>query len=127
MRGRWRKSYDDFRLRVREADNAARRPANRLRYWLREARGLFIDRSGCAAEPAWRCDLRYRWTHRRVMQEGPQTLSCGCRIYRTPPSAHNLTVQTILAEENASVCVPKMHVYGLDHFLLDAGTKVIDE
>ena len=32
-----------------------------------------------------------------------------------------------MAEENASVRIAKMHVYGLDRFLQDTGAKAIDE
>ncbi len=52
--------------------------------------------------------------------------ACGCRVYRKPYTG-KLTVQRIMAEENASVRLAMMHACGLDRFLLDAGAKVISE
>jgi len=49
------------------------------------------------------------------------------RKARNHEPAKGLTVQNILEEENTSVRLAKMHVYGLDRFLLDAKAAVIHE
>ena len=49
------------------------------------------------------------------------------RKARNHEPAKKLTVQSILEEENISVRLAKMHVYGLDLFLLDARAAVIHE
>jgi hypothetical protein len=49
------------------------------------------------------------------------------RKARSHEPAKKLTVQSILEEENVSVRLAKMHVYGLDRFLLDAKAAVIHE
>ena len=105
----------------RRARNERQRPANRLRYWVRKARGIYVDRAQCH-ESRWRCDTRSRWGRRRLT-EGVCT--CGCRVYRKA-YAGKLTVQSIMAEPNTSVRLAQIHCYGLDRFLLDAGASTID-
>ena len=41
--------------------------------------------------------------------------------------ARNLTVENILAEENVTVRVAKMSVYGMDRFLIDAKADILDQ
>jgi hypothetical protein len=54
-------------------------------------------------------------------------ISYWLRKARNHQGARGLTVQNILEEEDASVRLAKMHVYGLDRFLLDAKAAVIHQ
>jgi hypothetical protein len=117
---------DKGKALIRENRNAAARPGNRLRYWLRKARGIYVDRSNCTAH-RWDCGTRSgrNWRGGQGLTEGEY--ACGCRVYQKVASADKLTVAAIMAEENVSVRLAKMHIYGLDRFLVDAGSKVLNE
>lgn len=114
--------YAAFKEGVRKADNERNRVRSRARYWIRKARGIYVDRSKCQAYPHWNCGTRSRWAQRQGLQIG--TYGCGCVVYREPARADRLTVESIVAEDNATVRLAKMNIYGLDRFMLDAGAQV---
>jgi len=122
---------EEMRRQIKDAINEARRPANRARYWIRKARGIFADRKGCHAERHWGCELAGRWNRRRnfTLEAGQseKILVCGCRVVRVQPKAPKLTVQTIMTERNQTVRAAMMSIYGVERFVLDAGAKVIEE
>ncbi len=113
----------EYRKERREERNAANRVRNRARYWIRKARGWFIDRSECKAERRWDCELASHWQRNRLA-EG--TYKCGCRAY-IKRATYRGTVESILQEENVTVRVAKMTCYGLEKFFLDARAKVLDD
>jgi hypothetical protein len=112
----------EYRKQRREERNAENRVRNRARYWVRKARGIYVDRSQCKVE-RWKCNTVGRW-NRRNLREG--TYECGCRTY-IKPATYNGTVESILQEENQTVRVAKMTCYGLEKFFLDAKAAVVDE
>jgi hypothetical protein len=109
--------------RIRRDDLEAARPRNRARYWTNKAHGLFTDRSGCTAANRWNCDTRSRRFRRGQMITG--VYDCGCRVYFEQPSIGKLTVAKILAEENQTVRLAMMRVYGFDKFVLESDAKII--
>jgi len=118
------------RAGIREARNEAMRPANRARYWIRKARGIFVDRGKCE-QKRWNCGTRSRWNARKEanrLQPGEmeKVLTCGCRLFRRAPVSHKLTVDSIMREENAAVRAAQMTIYGVDRFFLDAKPEVME-
>lgn len=71
------------------------------------------------AEAEWRAAVR------EVNRERSR-IRYWIRKARERKSARNLTVQFILAEENVSVRLAKMHVFGMERFLLESGAEVLD-
>lgn len=110
------------RLYARSEEAKRRR---RERYWIRKARGVFIDRTGCKAVGGYYCDSRKAWNRRNLLRGKPMH-GCGCKVVRRPPSARGLSVGEILAETNASVRVAKMTCYGIDRFFTEANPRIID-
>jgi hypothetical protein len=116
-------SAEKARAGIRAARNEARRPAARAGYWIRKARGIFTDTSKCTAS-RWNCKTRSRWERRRGITEGDK--ECGCRVYRKVPSSKKLTVDSIMAEENAAVRAAQMSIYGIERFFLDAKPNIVE-
>lgn len=120
----------EYRKERREERNAAARPRNRARAWLRKSIGIYMDRSKCTASSRWGCELASRWNRRQntVLDDGQneRTLACGCRVYYKVSSAKNLTPQSILAEQNETVKAAQIQIYGFENFFRDANPKVLD-
>lgn len=114
--------YVAFKEGIRKADNERNRVRSRARYWIRKAWGIYVDRSSCRAS-RWNCRTQ-GWRARRGLQVG--NYECGCIVYQKPASADGLTVKSILEEEDVTVRLAKMRIYGVDHFVLDAGARVLD-
>ncbi len=51
-------SCQEWAAKVKEDDRERNRLQSRLRRWLRKARGLYIDRSGCQHRNDWGCKFR---------------------------------------------------------------------
>lgn len=112
----------EYREQRRQERNANNRVRNRARFWVRKARGLFVDRTACTAR-RWECSTRGRW-NRRNLREGEY--KCGCKVIFKQPTIKQ-TVQEILAEENVTVRAAMMQCYGIEKFFLDANPKILDE
>lgn len=116
----------EFREEIRRMDNSRRREANRLRYWLRAARGIYRDTSNCTGRD-FRCNCHarpFRQPREQFTEPGSCQL-CGCRFYRKP-STTKLTVTQILNEPNISVRMAKIHIFGFERFMLEAKVNVLD-
>ena len=115
--------YTAFKEEIRKADNERNRIRSRARYWLRKAAGILVDRSGCrAGQFRYQCATSRRWN--RNLTTGPK--ECGCVVQHVTPWAKGLTVESIMREENVTVRLAKMKIYGFERFLLDAKAEVID-
>lgn len=114
--------YQAYADELREERNERQRVRSRALYWTRKARGLYVDRSNCTATYRWNCEI---WRNRNGRLT-PGVYACGCIVTHKQADPGKLTVQDIMAEENATVRLAKMTIYGLDRFMLDAGAKTID-
>lgn len=116
-------SVEEHREAIRNADNERNRLRSRSRYWIRKAHGITVDRSACQAN-RYSCSTRPRF-RRRLEQLGVGTYKCGCRVYHDT-SKTRLTVDDILNEENQTVRTAKIHIYGLERFVVDAKAEALD-
>lgn len=117
---------DEMRRRIKDELNEARRPVNRARYWLRKARGIYRDSSGCNGK--WcRCHPRGGWHRRSTVQTQVGVCECGCKFIHKPASVGKLTVGNILSEQNQTVRAAMISIYGMERFILDAGATMIEE
>lgn len=127
------KDVSQYRLQRHEEQNAANRVRNRARYWVRKARGIFVDRSKCNGgrrgfrkAGVWNECYTLRASRWRMRPFDLGEYKCGCRVYHKP-ATYSGTVESILQEENATVRVAKMTCYGIEKFFLDANAKVMDD
>ncbi len=116
-----------LRHSIKEAAKKRARPRSRARYWIRKARGLYVDKSGCTAPAGqrWNCISRSRWERRRAV--AGHSFACGCKMVSRPATRGKLTVKTILDEANANVRSAMIHCYGIQEFFLDAKAHTIEE
>lgn len=123
-------SAEEFRKQVREADNERKRERARLNRWLEKARGLYRDNSECTRKDGW-CSCHPRrggWSRRRRWLVPDSVCShCGCKAVYRKPNLGRLTVKQIMEEQNASVRVAMMKVYGLERFFVDAKPEIVNE
>ncbi len=120
--------YRDERKAERNRRNRERARQTR---WIAKARGLFFSRKNCRASDRYGCSSIGRWNRRNNMALAPgeneKTLACGCLVYRENAKVpKDLTVDKIMAEENAAVRAAMMSVYGTERFFIDANPKVVD-
>lgn len=71
------------------------------------------------AEAEWRAEVREANRER-------SRIRYWIRKAREHKPAKRLTVQSILAEENVSIRLAKMHVFGMERFLLESGAETLD-
>ncbi len=107
--------------KVKEEWRETDRENARISRWLSKARGLKITKH---CDGGWRCETRTVFgRRRRPLREG--TAACGCVVERFMPKTR-LTVDEIMAEQNISVRMAMVHVYGFEKFMIDAKAKTID-
>jgi len=115
--------YAAFKEEIRKADNERNRIRSRAQYWMRKAAGIRVDRSVCCAGLfRYQCATSRRWNRNLT----PGLKECGCVVLHVTPCAKALTVESIMREENVTVRLAKMKIYGFERFLLDAKAEVID-
>lgn len=114
-------NVQQYREERREERNRARRPRNRARYWIAKATGLQVKRCD---NRRWNCETRSRFARRNGLAVG--SYACGCVVSFATSKPKNLTVESILQEDNATVRVAKMRIYGMERFFLDAKPEIID-
>lgn len=118
--------FEDHRRAIAQADNLTNKSRCRGWYWTRRVRNLYTDRSQCRFRGVWndrwRCDRRRSWPRPTV----PTEFTCGCRTYRKNLKFKG-TVESILAEENATVRMAMMQLYGIAKFFEDAKAEMIHE
>jgi hypothetical protein len=108
------------RLRLKKRDRARDTPRRRGRYWLRKARGIY--RKPCGKDSYHGCKWHNAWPRPTTNWEG----ECGCKVY-TKKAVSRDTVNTIMAEQNATVRTAKIQIYGIEKFFNDAEAKTINK
>lgn len=120
----------EYRDRIHREDNERKRERSRLNRWITKARGLYRDSSECTQKEGW-CSCHPRrggWgRRRRWMQPEGVCSHCGCKAMYREPDPGRLTVRQIMEEQNASVRVAMMRVFGLERFFLEAKPEIVNE